>query len=106
ALLLAAGTAGADFGAAVGAFLVCSALIVLCGSWPWLGRMITRIPKPLASAMLAGILLPICLAPVQAAVELPWVAIPTVAVWLVLQRFAPRWAVPAAMAVAVAGILI
>lgn len=106
ALLLAAGAAGADFGAAVGAFLVCSALIVLCGLWPWLGRTITRIPKPLASAMLAGILLPICLAPVQAAVELPWVAVPTVAVWLVLQRFAPRWAVPAAMAVAIAGILI
>lgn len=106
ALLLAAGSGEAGFGAAVGAFVVCSALIVLCGLWPALGRLITRIPKPLASAMLAGILFPICLAPVLASVQLPLLAVPTVLTWLLLARLAPRWSVPAAMLVAGIGIVL
>lgn len=104
ALLLAAGATTSDFGAAVGAFLVCGALIVLSGLWPALGRAITGIPRPIASAMLAGILFPICLAPVTASVEQPLLAIPVVVVWLVLYRLAPRWAVPAAMVVAGVGV--
>lgn len=84
--------------------MVCGVLIVLSGLWPALGRAITSIPKPLASAMLAGILFPICLAPVTAAVEQPLLAIPVIVVWLVLFRLAPRWAVPAAMLVAAIGI--
>ncbi|MFB2597310.1 benzoate/H(+) symporter BenE family transporter [Herbiconiux sp. P17] len=104
ALLVAAAATTDDFRAAVGAFLVCGALIVLCGLWPALGRAITRIPKPLASAMLAGILFPICLAPIQASVEIPWLALPVVVTWLICFRFAPRWAVPAAMVVAAIGI--
>lgn len=107
ALLLAAGANGnISFPTAIGAFVVCAVLIVLCGLWPALGRAITRIPKPLASAMLAGILFPICLAPIQAAVELPLYGLPIVIVWLVLFRLAPRWAVPAAMVVSIIGILI
>jgi benzoate membrane transport protein len=97
ALLVAAGGVTDDFGAAVGAFLVCGVLIVLAGLWPALGRLITGIPKPIAGAMLAGILFPICLAPVTASIEQPMLAIPVVVVWLVLYRLAPRWAVPAAM---------
>jgi benzoate membrane transport protein len=104
ALLITAGSTTDDFGAAVGAFLVCGTLIVLTGLWPALGRAITSIPKPIASAMLAGILFPICLAPVTASVEQPLLAIPVVVVWLVLFRLAPRWAVPAAMVVAAVGI--
>jgi benzoate membrane transport protein len=106
ALLVAAAGVTDDFGAAVGAFLVCGALIVLCGLWPALGRAITRIPRPIASAMLAGILFPICLAPITAAVEISWLALPVIITWLVLFRLAPRWAVPAAMLVAAIGIAI
>ncbi|WP_235833273.1 benzoate/H(+) symporter BenE family transporter [Glaciibacter flavus] len=106
ALLIAAGSTTDDFGAATGAFLVCGALIVLTGLWPALGRAITSIPKSIASAMLAGILFPICIAPALAAVEVPAVAIPIVLVWLILVRIAPRWAVPAAMLVAIIGIAI
>ncbi|MET0715870.1 MAG: benzoate/H(+) symporter BenE family transporter [Mycetocola sp.] len=104
ALLLAAGTGSTSFASAVGAFLVCALLIVLCGLWPFLANAITRIPKPLASAMLAGILFPICLAPIQASVELPLLGLPIVVTWLVLYRWAPRWAVPGAMAVAAVAI--
>ena len=106
ALLIAAGSTTDDFGAATGAFLVCGALIVLSGLWPALGRAITSIPKSIASAMLAGILFPICIAPALAAVEVPAVAIPIVLVWLILVRVAPRWAVPAAMLVAIIGIAV
>jgi benzoate membrane transport protein len=106
AVLLATASDGIRFSDTVGAFLVSAALMVLCGLWPALGRAITRIPKPLASAMLAGVLLPICLAPVQAVATLPLLAAPIVIVWLVLYRLAPRWAVPAAMLVAIVAILV
>ncbi len=100
ALLVAAGQNHANFAAAVGAFVVCGALIVLSGLWPALGRLMTSIPKPLASAMLAGILFPICLAPVMAVKDYPLRALPIILVWLVMLRLAARWAVPAAMLVA------
>lgn len=100
ALILA--SEGVDrYGDAIAAFLLCGVLIVITGLWPWLARTVTRIPKPIASAMLAGILFPICLAPVQAAIEVPLLALPIVLTWLVLVKFAPRWAVPAAVAVTV-----
>lgn len=101
ALLVAAGYSGANFSAAVGAFVVCGALIVLTGMWSWLGRQIGRIPKPIASAMLAGILFPICLAPVNAVIEFPLLAAPILLAWLIVLKFSTRWAVPAAMLVAV-----
>ena len=106
ALLIAAEGMTGSYAAAIGAFLVCGLLIVLTGLWGALGRAMTRIPMPLAGAMLAGILFPICLAPVTAVIDEPLLAIPVVLVWLVLVRLAPRWAVPAAMLVAVVGIAI
>jgi len=106
ALLVAAeGTTG-SYGAAIGAFLVCGLLIVVSGLWPWLGRSMTRIPMPLAGAMLAGILFPICIAPVTAVIDEPLLAAPVVLVWLLLVRWLPRWAVPAAMLVAIVGVVI
>jgi benzoate transporter len=99
ALLLATHNAG-DYGDAISAFLLCGVLILLTGAWPWLARLVTRIPKPIASAMLAGVLFSICLAPLRAVVELPLLALPIVVTWLVLSKFAPRWAVPAALVVA------
>jgi len=90
-----------DYRSAVTAFLLCGLLIVTTGLWPWLARTVTRIPRPIASAMLAGILFPICLAPVTATVELPLLALPIVVVWLVFFRIAPRWAVPAAVVVTI-----
>jgi benzoate membrane transport protein len=106
AVLLAAHQTTHDFRAAVGAFLLCGVLLVLTGLWPWLARAMTSIPKPIASAMLAGILFPICLAPAQAAVQLPALALPAIAVWVVLWRVAPRWAVPGAVVATAIAVLI
>lgn len=97
ALLIAAHATTRNFSAAVGAFIVCGVLIAITGLWPALTRAITRIPTPLASALLAGILFPICLAPIEASVKLPLLALPIVLVWLILYGLAPRWAVPGAL---------
>ncbi|MFM6973609.1 MAG: benzoate/H(+) symporter BenE family transporter [Agromyces sp.] len=105
AALIAAGVPGGGFSAAVGAFIVAGALTLLAGLWLPFERAIVAIPRPIAGGMLAGILLPICLAPAKAATLYPWVIIPMVIVWLILLRVAARWAVAAAMLVAVIGIV-
>ncbi|MEU7652418.1 benzoate/H(+) symporter BenE family transporter [Micromonospora taraxaci] len=104
ALLVATGPPPGGWPVAVGAFLVSGALIVAAGLFPPLSRAVAAIPKPVAGAMLAGVLLPLCTAPVHALVELPLVAGPVVVAWLLLHRFARRWAVPGALVVAVAAI--
>lgn len=101
ALLVATAGVTGHFGEAVGAFIVAALLIVIVGLWPALERLITRIPRPIANAMLAGILFPLCLAPIKAAVEIPLLAIPVILVWLILYRLAPRWAVPSAIVLAI-----
>lgn len=100
ALLVATAGVTGRFAEAITGFIVAAVLIVVVGLWPALERLIGSIPKPVSSAMLAGILLPICLAPVKAAVAVPLLAIPVIMVWLVLYRLAPRWAVPAAIVLA------
>jgi benzoate membrane transport protein len=106
ALLAATGPVDGGFAAAVGAFLVCGVLLALTGTWGALARLIERIPVPLASAMLAGVVLNLCLAPVRAAVDLPALAAPAIVTWVVLSRFARLWAVPAALVVSIAAVLI
>ena len=100
ALLAATGIVEGGWPAAVGAFLVVAALILLTGLWPGLGRLIARIPASIAQAMLAGVLLPLCLAPITGIVENPWGVVPVVLTWLVFARLAPRWAVPLAFVAA------
>jgi len=84
----------------VGAFLMAGVLIVLTGLWPRLGALIASIPRPVAQAMLAGILLELCLTPVRGFVAHPWEVAPIVLAWLLVRRVAPKWAAPSAFAVA------
>jgi benzoate membrane transport protein len=99
ALLATTGVVHGGWPAAVGAFLVVAALIVVTGLWPRLGRLIAAIPTPIAQAMLAGIVLGLCLTPVRGFVAHPWQVGPILLAWLILLRLAPKWAVPAAFAV-------
>jgi benzoate membrane transport protein len=99
ALLITTGAVHGGFPAAVGAFMFAAALVVVAGFWRPFGRAVAAIPMPLASAMLAGILFNLCLAPVRAVAELPTLALPVVLAWAVCLRFARIWAVPAAVAV-------
>lgn len=95
---LLAGSQRLDGGwpAAVGAFLVVGVAYVVTGLWPWLGTLIARIPAPIAQAMLAGVVLGLCLAPVTSLKDNPGAILPIAVAWLLGIRFAPRWAVPAA----------
>lgn len=102
ALLVATGSVEGGWPAAVGAFLVTASLILLTALWPALGALIARIPPSIAQVMLAGVLLPLCLAPITGVVANPWGVLPVVLTWLVFARLAPRWAVPLAFAAAAA----
>lgn len=106
ALLISSGRIQDGYAAALGAFVVCGLLIVLAGLWSRLGRWLAAIPAPLANAMLAGVLLPVCIAPVRAAAEIPALALPGIAVWAVVSRISRRWAVPAALVVTAVAIAI
>jgi benzoate membrane transport protein len=102
ALLAGSGPVEGGFAAAVGAFLAAGALVVLAGLWRPLGRAVAAIPPALANAMLAGVLLGLCLAPVRAVAEVPLLALPVVAAWAVVARFHRLFAVPAAVGLAFA----
>lgn len=103
--LLAAGGVAAGFEAAVGAFLVAAGLTVVAGLWRPLGRAVAGLPPALASAMLAGVLLPICLAPVRAVLEQPPAGLAIVLAWAAVGRVRRLLAVPAALLAAIAATL-
>ncbi len=100
ALLLSTGAVAGGWPAAIGAFVCCGVLLTLTGLWPGLARLVQRIPVPLAQAMLAGILLPLCIAPVTALAVDPLSVLPIVLTWLVMTKLRAKWAVPAALLVA------
>jgi benzoate membrane transport protein len=100
ALLATSGAVIGGFPAAVGAFLATGLLIVFAGLWKPLGRWVAAIPAPLASAMLAGVLLDLCLAPARAVAEKPVLGLAIVIAWAVVARINRLFAVPAAVLVA------
>lgn len=99
ALLLATGAPAGGYAVAVGAFLIAGALVVLAGVFKPFGRAVSAIPLPLAGAMLAGVLLPLCLAPVRAVGAMPMLALPIIVAWALALRFARPYAVPIAVVV-------
>lgn len=80
-----AATAGlpGGFAEAVGAMIVAAGLIVLTGFLPILGRMVAGIPKPIANALLAGVLLKLCFAPALALGSVPLLVLPVLVAWTV-----------------------
>lgn len=104
-LLAATGLIQGGFPAAVGAFVLTGVLIIAAGLIKPFGRIVSAIPPVLASAMLAGILLSLCLAPAKAVGLQPGLALPVVLVWAIVGRIRRIWAVPAAVATAVAMIV-
>jgi benzoate membrane transport protein len=99
ALLASTGAVEGGFPAVIGAFLATGVLIVAAGLFRPLGRAVAAIPAPLASAMLAGLLLGLCLAPVRAVAEAPAMGLAIVVTWAIVARFNRLLAVPAAVVV-------
>ncbi|MGV3652561.1 MAG: benzoate/H(+) symporter BenE family transporter [Devosia sp.] len=101
ALLLSIGSPEGGFAATIGAFITAGALVVLAGLWPRFARLVSAIPSSIANAMLAGILLSLCLAPLRAVAELPILALPVIIAWALALKFVRRYAVPVAVFVTV-----
>lgn len=97
AMMMASGGLNFGFETVVGSFIFAAFMIALTGLWPALGRLVFSIPKPIASAMLAGVIFTFCIAPFQALPTSPYVIAPVLIVWLVLYRYATIWATPVAM---------
>lgn len=100
ALLIATGAPIGGYPVAVGAFVVAAVLIIIAGVWKPFGRAVASIPLSLAGAMLGGVLLGLCLAPVKAVATLPALALPIVIAWALALRFARPFAIPIAVVVA------
>ena len=97
------GNSGGGFNMAegVGAFMVCAALVTLCGVTGWFERVMNRIPMAIASALLAGVLTRFGLQGFTAAqTALPLVALMLVT-YLCGKRWVPRYAVPITLLVAI-----
>ena len=105
AFMATMGVLPGGFPAAIGAFLIVGLLIMLAAFWGPLARLVTAIPSCIANAMLAGILLKLCLAPFVAVRDMPVMGMAILGTWLVLMRFARLWAVPAAVALAIGAVL-
>jgi benzoate membrane transport protein len=102
AALLATSAAGLPMSAAVGAFLVSAALMVLVGATGWFERSMSRIPVPLASGMLAGVLLRFGLDVFVAMKTQLGMGLAMFAAYLVGRRCWPRYAVVAVLALGTA----
>ena len=107
AALIATSAAGLPMSAAIGAFLVSGALMVLFGVTRWFERGMSRIPVPLASGMLAGVLLRFGLDAFVAMKTQLGLALAMFAAYLLGRRFWPRYAIVVVLALgtAIAGAL-
>jgi benzoate membrane transport protein len=102
AALLATSGAGLSIEEATGAFLVSAALVTLVGFSGWFERAMDRIPVPIASGMLAGVLLRFGLGLFTAMSTQLTLALPMFLAYLAARRLAPRYAVIVALLVGVA----
>ncbi len=100
ALLAGTSMAAENWSAAVGAFALVAVLTALTGLWPWLARLMASIPVAIANAMLAGVLIPICISAFTTLARTPLFVIPILIVWLVGYALVRRWAVPLALVTA------
>ncbi|MFF2042903.1 benzoate/H(+) symporter BenE family transporter [Kitasatospora sp. NPDC058170] len=84
---------------AVGAFLVSGVVVTLFGVTGLFGRLIAAIPAGIVNAMLAGILFSFGAGIFGAVHGAPVLVLGSFAAFLLAKRFAPRYAVPAALLV-------
>lgn len=103
AVLATAGLAG-GFGMAeaTGAFIACAALITLFGVTGWFEKLLGRIPMPIASALLAGVLTRFGLDAFVALKSALVLVLLMLGAYLLGRRWWPRYAVPGVLAVGVA----
>lgn len=93
AAMMVTSVAGVTMPQAIGAFMVCAALIVAVGLTGWFERAMRRIPHALGSAMLAGVLLRIALDAFALIGTAPLLVLAMLLAYLIARRWWPRYAV-------------
>ncbi|MEO9900710.1 benzoate/H(+) symporter BenE family transporter [Nisaea sp.] len=102
AALLAA-TSGVTMSSAVGAFLLAAALMLATAAFRPLGALVEKLPAPIASSMLAGVLFSFVLNIFEALQVNPVFVMPLVGGFMILRLISPIWAV---LLVLIGGILL
>ncbi|MCJ8286818.1 MULTISPECIES: benzoate/H(+) symporter BenE family transporter [unclassified Halomonas] len=102
AALLVTQLPGVPFDQAVGAFLLSSLLMLAVAASGLVERIMAVVPASIASAMLAGILLPFVLEVFTTVQTDPWLPLALLGVWMLCRRLAPRLAIVTVLAAGVA----
>lgn len=98
---LIAASSGLDMAAAIGAFLLAAALMMLTAAFRPLGALIEKIPMPIAAAMLAGVIFRFVVAVFDEARVSPLLVLPLLAVFLLARLVNPFLGVIAALGVGI-----
>lgn len=102
AVLATAGLAGGfSMAQAVGAFMVCAALITLFGVTGWFEKLMNRIPMAIAAALLAGVLARFGLQAFTAAQTAMPLVLLMLGSYLLGRRLLPRYAVVMTLVIAI-----
>ncbi|MFA7895551.1 benzoate/H(+) symporter BenE family transporter [Pseudomonas putida] len=102
AALLITSLGGVSYGEAIGAYITCAALVLICGLTGSFERLVKRIPASLASALLAGILFKIGSEIFVAAQHRTLLVLGMFFSYLLVKRLSPRYCVLAALLVGTA----
>jgi predicted benzoate:H+ symporter BenE len=93
AAMLVTSVAGVSLSQAIGAFMVCAALIVIVGVTGWFDKAMSRIPGALAAALLARVLLRFGVEAFGSMQTQLVLVLGMFAVYLAARRWLPRYAV-------------
>jgi benzoate membrane transport protein len=99
AALLITSLGGVAYPQAIGAFVTCAILVIICGMTGSFDRLVKRIPASLAAALLAGILFKIGSEIFVAAQHRTALVLSMFFTYLLVKRASPRYAVLAALAI-------
>ncbi|MEN9434639.1 MAG: hypothetical protein RLZZ422_2228 [Pseudomonadota bacterium] len=93
AALLATSLNGVAYSDAIGAFIVSAVLIVISGATGWFERIMSKIPLPIASALLAGVLFRFGVDTFTSLQAQPVLVGTMLLTYLLAKRWIPRYAV-------------
>lgn len=107
AALLITSLGGVAYPEAIGAFITCAVLVIICGVTGSFDRLVKKLPASLAAALLAGILFKIGSEIFVAAQHRTALVLGMFFTYLLIKRVSPRYAVLAALLVgtALSGVL-
>jgi benzoate membrane transport protein len=102
AALLITSLGGVAYPEAIGAFITCAVLVIICGVTGSFERLVKRLPTSLAAALLAGILFKIGSEIFVAAQHRTGLVLGMFFTYVIVKRYSPRYAVLVTLLVGVA----